>query len=866
MNKWQKGVLGNRVEEDEKILKRIKKAYQQAEKEINDKIASLLARTDTENLQSIIYQVEYQKSLKSQINGILDGLNANNFNDISEYLEKSYENGFIGALYDIHGQGIPLMFPINQEQVVRVLKNNSKLSKGLWGSLYDRNSALQNKLRAELSRGISQGHSYAQMAKRVSDELGVDYNKVSRIVRTESHRIANEAALDAQYKAKEKGADIVKQWDATLDGVTRPEHQELDGQIRELDKPFEVGGYTAHYPGGFGAPHLDINCRCALLQRAKWALDEDELDTLKERAKHFGLDKTDSFEEYKKQYLKAVESPEFKNPYFEKKISLTPDGKFYEGETPLGDVYEIDWDGTIPDGEELIIDAGTGEAIPKSALKKIKDGEKFDEEVWSINPDGSFSKGIVKDQAQYKLNLQNNKAYVLDADEIIADYAGTPFQADIEKKFEIFSEYFPESIQDEIWNYTQQGTSWHDPVKKALANNGYDGFYVASKTGQVDDILEIFDDSLIKKTKKSKLETLTDDLAKSQKKLNKIDNKTYSGIWKDDVSVSDYAAKKASIQAKKDWYNDQLANLDPSDVNYAKYKKYLDDLDEFEKLGKEYEKAYNKVKKIQDDLIKIKPKTDTNLVGSMFDADAYSQDRKNMAHWYTNANGGNKAADQAYRPKAGEVWRNASKAEKDAAYEYTRSYHKFNEPLRGIEYGTNKYLGVGNVDLDQIGVSYAGFKPGEVRKQIDALTSIIDKSAYDDDIWLQRGVRYSGMDKFFGVDPNDFFLSEPELAAKLLGTTPTEYGFMSTATAKGKGFSGDMILNIYAPRGTKMIYAEPFSAFGSGGKSWDGISSASYIGGESEMLLQRGTKFRVTKVEKSHGQWYVDLEVIDQSH
>ena len=38
------------------------------------------------------------------------------------------------------------------------------------------------------------------------------------------------------------------------------------------------------HPSGFGIASEDIHCRCALLQRAKWALDEKELNTLKERA------------------------------------------------------------------------------------------------------------------------------------------------------------------------------------------------------------------------------------------------------------------------------------------------------------------------------------------------------------------------------------------------------------------------------------------------------------------------------------------------------------------------------------------------------------------------------------------------------
>lgn len=66
-------------------------------------------------------------------------------------------------------------------------------------------------------------------------------------------------------------------------------------------------------------------------------------------------------------------------------------------------------------------------------------------------------------------------------------------------------------------------------------------------------------------------------------------------------------------------------------------------------------------------------------------------------------------------------------------------------------------------------------------------------------------------------------------------------------------------MNIYAPQGTKMIYAEPFSAFDNG----DGINS---FGNEAEMILQRGTQFKVVKVEKIGSTSYIDLEVKGQNN
>ena len=72
---------------------------------------------------------------------------------------------------------------------------------------------------------------------------------------------------------------------------------------RLLDGPFEINGNKAMYPSNFGIPSLDINCICAVLQRARWTLDQDELETLKERAKYYELNKSKDFEDFMKKYL-----------------------------------------------------------------------------------------------------------------------------------------------------------------------------------------------------------------------------------------------------------------------------------------------------------------------------------------------------------------------------------------------------------------------------------------------------------------------------------------------------------------------------------------------------------------------------------
>ncbi len=310
MNQKQKEVLQSQLNCEKEILNELKQTYEQALKDCEEKITELSNRRDMENLQSIIYQKRYQQVLKGQLEGVLEQLHSNEFATVSGYLSKCYEDGYIGVMYDLKGQDIPIMAPIDQRQATAAIQTDSKLSKPLYGRLGEDINILKRSVRAEVSRGIAGGAAWSEVAAKLARNFkntpfNKAYNNAMRIARTEGHRIQIEAADHAQHRAKEKGADVVKQWDATLDGKTRDSHRMVDGEIRELNEKFSNGLMYPGDPSG-GAAEV-VNCRCALLQRAKWNLGEEELNTLKKRAEYFGLDKTKNFEEYKGKYLKAVE-------------------------------------------------------------------------------------------------------------------------------------------------------------------------------------------------------------------------------------------------------------------------------------------------------------------------------------------------------------------------------------------------------------------------------------------------------------------------------------------------------------------------------------------------------------------------------
>lgn len=315
--------------------------------------------------------------------------------------------------------------------------------------------------------------------------------------------------------------------------------------------------------------------------------------------------------------------------------------------------------------------------------------------------------------------------------------------------------------------------------------------------------------------------------------------------WK--VSQAAYLKKLDEVNTAIDWMNINKAYADVKGYSTQSkvYHKILFDLKNA-MVAQDKDLAKQLIQEAQDkknSLIQLKAKRAANKDGNgsiPFDADAYSQARKDAAVWAKNT----KDADDVLRAKCGEVWRNATDEEKNAIFGYTSSYHNINEPLRGLTY-------YGSAADTQLGLD-----------RIPLMESIINKSYYDKDIWLQRGGGLVELKKF-GLS-NYAYATDAEIMA-LVGKEGTEGAFTSAGVAKGKGFGGNVITNIYAPRGTKMMYAEPYSSFGNGsGRSWDGIAKQSTFGSESEIILQRGTTFRVTKVEKSGNTWYIDVEVINQ--
>lgn len=311
--------------------------------------------------------------------------------------------------------------------------------------------------------------------------------------------------------------------------------------------------------------------------------------------------------------------------------------------------------------------------------------------------------------------------------------------------------------------------------------------------------------------------------------------------WK--VSQAAYLKKLNEVKTAIDWVNINKAYADVKGYKTQSkiYHKLIYDL-EHAMLAKDKtlaEQLLYEAKQKKETLINAKAKRNAKNV--VFDTDQFSQSRKDAAVW---DKGNGAKADKTLIDTASKQWIAATEKEKDFTYEYTHHYCDVNEPLQGRKYDNYQT------------------KERFIEK-VNNITSYIEKNELPTDMWFTRGD--DGMKviesriKFAGG-------SMPNNLQDLVGMEMQEGGFMSTGSRKGKGFNTrSVIMNIYAPKGTKAAYVEPFSAFGCGDKrSWDGVSRFSTYSSEHETLFQRGTRMRITKVYEEGGKTYIDCEVIGQ--
>ena len=235
------------------------------------------------------------------------------------------------------------------------------------------------------------------------------------------------------------------------------------------------------------------------------------------------------------------------------------------------------------------------------------------------------------------------------------------------------------------------------------------------------------------------------------------------------------------------------------------------------------------------------------------DDERFSQERKDKALWSSHK----KYVHKELIGDAGETWNKLTDDEKEAVVDYTNgSYSQMNHDLYTGDYKDGKSFSSTN-------------------QTINDCTSALDKASLSKDVWTERGTNIHKASSSLGIDEERLkrAMNDPEELVKiqeeLIGTSKVQEGFLSTSPARGASYAsgGGACFNLYLPKGSKAMYVEPISMYGSGEysegkyKGWDGSDNDPPCNGEFEMIVQRGSNFKFTKIYVEDNTLYIDAEV-----
>lgn len=393
-----------------------------------------------------------------------------------------------------------------------------------------------------------------------------------------------------------------------------------------------------------------------------------------------------------------------------------------------------------------------------------------------------------------------------------------------------------------------------------------------------------------------KFNALNDELTVVKNKLSitKAELKTQKAIAKG--ATKEFAGK--SYDEALAWFKHESFSFYKNEV-VKKSDDFVEAIDDILKKAKtdDVKKAFNKYssgsiksEKFDSLLTKLddyksgKVKIESSL--KEFTADDFTDKAKSLAKLYKNR----QIADKDLRKWLDDNWDVLDDDQKFSIWKYTENSNPMNKPLSGYangSWGRENFVGVGNADWGtedswrQLGSTFAkkfgkdGTRNIDHAKAIADLTTAIDNMETPSPMYLFRGSDYNGFAGWFegsgfGFDDMVELLkngSKEDLKA-LEGMTVQNHAFTSTAIASDSGFSGNVKYKIYAPKGTRGVYAEPQSYYG----STVGMKEALYktgqnysnVGGEAEVILQRGTEFRITDVKKTGSTINVEMEIVNQ--
>lgn len=205
--------------------------------------------------QNIAHEIyNSRKSATDMINGERKAVFQDNVNYTQYSIDKDHNFGISFTLYD----NATVTRLINEDpDLVPDVKYPDPSIDYAWS---------KKQITSAITQGILQGESIPKLAMRIGKKLeSSNTASMVRCARTAMTGAQNSGRIQAMHNAQDMGIQVQKLWISTLDGRTRDSHRDLDGQLADVDKPFNSILGEIMFPGDPNAsPANTWNCRCTL--------------------------------------------------------------------------------------------------------------------------------------------------------------------------------------------------------------------------------------------------------------------------------------------------------------------------------------------------------------------------------------------------------------------------------------------------------------------------------------------------------------------------------------------------------------------------------------------------------------------------
>ncbi|MFD1206644.1 phage minor head protein [Sporosarcina contaminans] len=296
LNKTQEQInrsIGQLVKRAERA---IAKRYANTLNEVRAELAKYFEKYEQDGVLTYEEMARYDRLNRFIAN--LDDLLKKNHRDLKtiiyDVLGESYKDGFYLTAWAVETDTLSrLSYAAIKPETIQRMIDNPLSGLTLSHRLEKHRSEIVWKVQQEVTQGLVKGETYGMMSKRLKETFEGDAAKSMRVVRTEAHRVSEEAKHDSAAHATRNGIIMKKEWNSVGDERVRSSHDHLNGIKIEMDKNFIGKHGSGPAPGQLGHPAEDINCRCFLT----YSVDRIEKPDAKEL-------EDIAFEEWKKERLR----------------------------------------------------------------------------------------------------------------------------------------------------------------------------------------------------------------------------------------------------------------------------------------------------------------------------------------------------------------------------------------------------------------------------------------------------------------------------------------------------------------------------------------------------------------------------------